>query len=135
MFTGIFASSWFVRLPDDERAELAAAGGTPFEPMPGRPMREYMVMPPETAADPAAAEPWVGRGAGLRRAAAAEEEALGQELAHQLDDAVGRLELDRVPDAGNRLVAGVRDERRDLFLHGRRHDPVGLRHHHQRRAR
>jgi TfoX/Sxy family transcriptional regulator of competence genes len=61
LFTGTFASSWFVRLPDDERAELAAAGGTPFEPMRGRPMREYLVLPPETAADPAAAEPWLGR--------------------------------------------------------------------------
>jgi TfoX/Sxy family transcriptional regulator of competence genes len=61
LFTGIFASSWFVRLPDDERSQLAAAGGTPFEPMPGRPMREYLVLPPETAGDPAAAEPWVGR--------------------------------------------------------------------------
>jgi hypothetical protein len=61
MFTGIFASSWFVRLPDTEREELAAAGGTPFEPMPGRAMREYLVLPPEAAADPAAAEPWVER--------------------------------------------------------------------------
>ena len=61
MFTGIFASSWFVRLPDAERDELAAAGGTPFAPMPGRPMREYLVLPPETAADPAAAEPWLDR--------------------------------------------------------------------------
>jgi TfoX/Sxy family transcriptional regulator of competence genes len=61
MFTGIFASSWFVRLPDDERSQLAAAGGTPFAPMPGRPMREYLVLPPEAAADPAAAGPWVAR--------------------------------------------------------------------------
>ena len=29
--------------------------------MPGRPMREYLVLPPETAADPAAAEPWLDR--------------------------------------------------------------------------
>jgi TfoX/Sxy family transcriptional regulator of competence genes len=61
MFTGIFASSWFVRLPDDQRAELAAAGGTSFEPMPGRPMREYLVLPPAVAGDPDAAEPWLVR--------------------------------------------------------------------------
>jgi hypothetical protein len=61
MFTGIFASSWFVRLPDDQRADLAAAGGTAFEPMPGRPMREYLVLPQSMAADAAAAEPWVAR--------------------------------------------------------------------------
>jgi TfoX/Sxy family transcriptional regulator of competence genes len=61
MFTGIFASSWFVRLPEAQRAELAAAGGTSFEPMPGRPMREYLVLPPAMAGDAAAAEPWVAQ--------------------------------------------------------------------------
>jgi TfoX/Sxy family transcriptional regulator of competence genes len=61
MFTGIFASSWFVRLPDDQRAELAAAGGSEFAPMPGRPMREYLVLPDALAADADAAEPWVRR--------------------------------------------------------------------------
>jgi TfoX/Sxy family transcriptional regulator of competence genes len=59
LFTGIFASSWFVRLPDAPRAELAAAGGTEFAPMPGRPMREYLVLPDALAADADAAEPWV----------------------------------------------------------------------------
>jgi TfoX/Sxy family transcriptional regulator of competence genes len=61
LFTGLFASSWFVRLPDDQRGELAAAGGTPFEPMPGRPMREYLVLPSELAGDANAVEPWVAR--------------------------------------------------------------------------
>jgi hypothetical protein len=61
LFTGIFASSWFVRLPDDPRTELAAAGGTAFEPMPGRPMREYLVMPAAMAADAEAAQPWLTR--------------------------------------------------------------------------
>jgi hypothetical protein len=61
LFTGIFASSWFVRLPDDQRAELGAIGGTSFEPMPGRPMREYLVLPPSVAGDAVLAEPWVAR--------------------------------------------------------------------------
>jgi len=61
LFTGLFGASWHVRLPDDARSQLAAAGGTPFEPMPGRPMREYLLLPEEVAADPAAAEAWVGR--------------------------------------------------------------------------
>ena len=61
LFTGLFGSNWHVRLPDDERNELAAAGGTLFEPMPGRPMREYLVLPPDVVADPAAVEPWLGR--------------------------------------------------------------------------
>jgi TfoX/Sxy family transcriptional regulator of competence genes len=61
LFTGIFASSWFVRLPDDDRYELASAGGTAFSPMPGRPMREYLVMPDGLASDPEAVEAWVRR--------------------------------------------------------------------------
>ena len=61
MFTGLFADDWFVRLPDDGRAELAATGGTTFEPMPGRPMREYIVMPPHIAEHARSAEPWVSR--------------------------------------------------------------------------
>jgi TfoX/Sxy family transcriptional regulator of competence genes len=61
LFTGLFASSWFVRLPDDQRAELAAAGGAPFEPMPGRPMREYLVLPSALAGDADAVEPWLAR--------------------------------------------------------------------------
>ena len=61
MFTGIFASSWFVRLPADGLAELAAAGGTEFSPMLGRPMRGYLALPDALAADPEAAEPWVRR--------------------------------------------------------------------------
>jgi TfoX/Sxy family transcriptional regulator of competence genes len=61
LFTGIFAQSWFVRLPDDQRAELAAAGGTEFSPMPGRPMREYLVLPNSLAATADVAEPWVQR--------------------------------------------------------------------------
>jgi TfoX-like protein len=61
LFTGLFGSSWHVRLPDAERGQLAAVGGTPFEPMPGRPMREYLVLPPDMAADSAAVEPWLGR--------------------------------------------------------------------------
>jgi TfoX/Sxy family transcriptional regulator of competence genes len=61
LFTGLFASSWLVRLPDTDASELTAAGGTAFEPMAGRPMRGYVVMPPAIAADPAAAEPWVTR--------------------------------------------------------------------------
>jgi hypothetical protein len=61
LFTGLFAASWFVRLPDDQRAELAAAGGTAFEPMPGRPMREYLVLPPAMSVNADSAEPWVLR--------------------------------------------------------------------------
>jgi hypothetical protein len=61
LFTGLFGSGWFVRLPEADRAELAAAGGTAFEPMPGRPMRDYLLLPPPIAEDRAAAAPWLTR--------------------------------------------------------------------------
>ena len=61
LFTGTFGSAWHVRLSDEERSQLAAAGGTPFEPMPGRPMREYLILPPDIVADSSATERWVGR--------------------------------------------------------------------------
>lgn len=35
MFAGLFGADLFVRLSAEDRAELEAAGGGPFEPMPG----------------------------------------------------------------------------------------------------
>lgn len=62
MFTHLFQESFVVRLPDDAREELLRQpGASPFEPMPGRPMREYAVLPPETAMDAQAAGAWVRR--------------------------------------------------------------------------
>jgi TfoX/Sxy family transcriptional regulator of competence genes len=61
MFTGLHEDRWMIRLPDDARAELAAAGATPFEPMPGRPMREYLVLPAELLADAEALQRWLDR--------------------------------------------------------------------------
>jgi TfoX N-terminal domain len=62
MFTGLLGSAWFVRLPDDARAELLAVDGAgPFEPMPGRPMKGYVVFPPSMVADAGSLEPWLLR--------------------------------------------------------------------------
>lgn len=44
MFTGIFADRMFLRLDEADREEMGRLGGGPFEPMPGRPMREYAVV-------------------------------------------------------------------------------------------
>jgi TfoX/Sxy family transcriptional regulator of competence genes len=45
MFAGLFADRMFVRLPEAERAEIAASGtGRPFAPIPGRVMKEYLEM-------------------------------------------------------------------------------------------
>ena len=43
MFAGLFQDSVVLRLSADDRETLP--GATPFEPMPGRPMREYVVAP------------------------------------------------------------------------------------------
>jgi len=46
MFTGLHQDKLFVRLAEKERGELLRrAGARPFEPMPGRPMAEYVVVP------------------------------------------------------------------------------------------
>lgn len=59
--TGLHQANWFVRLSESDAAELSGAGGGSFEPMPGRPMRGYVVLPVTDAADPVAAGTWVDR--------------------------------------------------------------------------
>jgi hypothetical protein len=44
MFAGLYANDLFVRLGEPDRIELLAGGGRLLEPMPGRPMREYVVI-------------------------------------------------------------------------------------------
>jgi len=61
MFLGVFGESILVRLSEADRAEAHVLGARPFEPMPGRPMREYVVLPPKVLADRAATEAWVAR--------------------------------------------------------------------------
>ena len=63
MVTGLHQESWIVRLPEDARAERLEAGWSTFEPMAGRPMREYVAMAPSITADPDAAREWVERAA------------------------------------------------------------------------
>jgi TfoX/Sxy family transcriptional regulator of competence genes len=62
MVTGLFQNAWHVRLGDTEQAEaLALEGAAPFEPMPGRPMTGFTVLPPSVVADDAAIRRWVAR--------------------------------------------------------------------------
>jgi TfoX/Sxy family transcriptional regulator of competence genes len=47
MFAGLFAAQMFVRLPAEERLSMMAdQDAKPLEPMPGRPMKDYIVVPP-----------------------------------------------------------------------------------------
>ena len=64
---GLYQESVMVRLPDDERAERIAGGWSLFEPMPGRPMREYVVLPVDISADVGAIRHWVDRAAAYVR--------------------------------------------------------------------
>lgn len=61
MFIGLFEDHLFVRLPEAERATLIEQfGGRAFEPIPGRPMKEYVVVPHDlTTTD--ALDVWVER--------------------------------------------------------------------------
>jgi hypothetical protein len=62
MFLGVFGDSVFVRLSEEDRARAhAELGAGPFEPMPGRPMREYVVLPPKVLQDPKLAAEWTAR--------------------------------------------------------------------------
>jgi TfoX/Sxy family transcriptional regulator of competence genes len=63
MFAGVWQETVMLRLSEDERAAVTAAGGGPFEPMPGRAMKEYVTLPPSMVADPAEAAGWVRKAA------------------------------------------------------------------------
>ena len=60
MFMGTFEQDLALRLPEDARAELQAAGGQQFAPM-GRTMREYVLVPRTMLADDARRAEWVDR--------------------------------------------------------------------------
>jgi TfoX/Sxy family transcriptional regulator of competence genes len=60
---GLHQENVMVRLPEAERDERLADGWTRFSPMPGRPMREYVAMPPEVAGDVTAMRHWIERAA------------------------------------------------------------------------
>jgi TfoX/Sxy family transcriptional regulator of competence genes len=61
MFMGIFGEDVLVRLPEEDREAVIAAGGRVFEPMAGRPMREYVVLPEIWRGDVPRIEEWAAR--------------------------------------------------------------------------
>jgi hypothetical protein len=62
MATGLFADLWVVRLPADEIEPAKAAGAGPFEPMPGKPMKAFVVIPAADVENDSAIRRWVERG-------------------------------------------------------------------------
>ncbi len=63
MFTGVFEDKIQMCLSPEDRAEIIATwpGAGPFEPMAGRPMREYIAIPEAKLGDPARLRPWLER--------------------------------------------------------------------------
>jgi len=62
LFMGLHQENMLLRLPEDSRTKLLeTAGARIFEPMPGRPMREYVVVPPSMLNDRKKLEPWVAK--------------------------------------------------------------------------
>ena len=65
---GLHQDHVLVRLPEARRAELLAkTAARVFEPMPGRPMREYLLVPPDVVVDPAALGAWLAEGVAYAR--------------------------------------------------------------------
>jgi TfoX/Sxy family transcriptional regulator of competence genes len=62
MFTGIWGDRVNARVGEDAVAELVGTGeADAFEPMSGRPMKEYVLLPAQTTSDDPALQSWVER--------------------------------------------------------------------------
>ena len=61
LFMSLFVDRMILRLGEDDRRNFIATHHAPiFEPMPGRPMKQYVVVPPSLLDDPAI-EDWIAR--------------------------------------------------------------------------
>lgn len=58
MFMGLFGADVGLRLSEDDRSGLEAAGGGTFGPA-GRPMREYASLPTDWREEPETSEAWI----------------------------------------------------------------------------
>ncbi len=63
MFAGIFGDDIFIRLSEDDQKQIFSENdeAAPFEPLKGRIMREYMVLPQAIYDDDEDFEKWLGR--------------------------------------------------------------------------
>ena len=59
MFMGLYQEQLILRLDDEPRGELLDDGAALFEPMKGRPMKQYVVAPAELVDNRATLEQWV----------------------------------------------------------------------------
>ena len=62
MFAGLFGDNLFIRLSGRDRAELLGLSGSSlFEPMKGRQMKDYVVVPKSWFERPDKVKPWIAR--------------------------------------------------------------------------
>ncbi len=62
LVSGLYESSWFVRLGEADGAELLATPGSgPVEIMPGRAMSGYVALPADLIGDDGAVHGWIER--------------------------------------------------------------------------
>ncbi len=62
MLAGVHAQGLFLRLPPEDREAAATRyGAVPFEPMPGRPSRGYVVVPSALLDRPEEIAPWLAK--------------------------------------------------------------------------
>ena len=59
MFCGLFGEDLFVRVSDEDQAKIRKQGGKPFEPMAGRAMTGYVVVPSGWQKNPDATRAWI----------------------------------------------------------------------------
>ncbi len=60
LFMGLFQESMILRLAEEQRAQfMKLYDARPFEPMPGRPMREYVAVPQSMLGDKKELAAWV----------------------------------------------------------------------------
>jgi TfoX/Sxy family transcriptional regulator of competence genes len=62
LFFGLFGNDFFVRLSDGDKGELLKKkGASNLEPMKGRQMKEYVIMPGTWKDDPDSMRAWISR--------------------------------------------------------------------------
>ncbi len=62
LFIGLHQNDFIMRLSEEDRMRFCAKyGERAFEPMKGRPMREYVRLPEELLTDPRKRAPWIKR--------------------------------------------------------------------------
>ena len=59
MFCGLFGEALFVRVSNEDQSKIRKQGGKPFEPMAGRAMTGYVVVPSGWQKKPDATRAWI----------------------------------------------------------------------------